>query len=341
LIYLLRNDPKGQERLEALRSQFDDPAIRDANVQSIEGQRVSVGNLQNACLSYPFLAAKRLVVVTGLVARLQADSKRPARASAARKRLTKADSPGQEEQAFADILPQIPDHTDLALVEPTAWREGTPFLRQLARVSAEIVRPLRPNELPGWIQQRIKDKRGAIAPETAHRLADWIGSDLQALDQDLEKLVVFAGGNPITWDMVEALVASAKEANIFTLVDRAAEGNARAALREMHRLLAEGSPVQIISMLSRQFRLMMLWKEQLGGGVRPVTIAQTLGLRDFVAEKLGRQAGRYSISQIEAIYGQIVQIDLASKTSQGDTIAALETLIVELALKRPVFPVVH
>jgi DNA polymerase III subunit delta len=169
----------------------------------------------------------------------------------------------------------------------------------------------------------------------AKRLAGWVEDDVSALNQDIEKLLVYSGDDEIAWSAIELLVPSAHEAKIFSLIDLVVEGNATVALKEMHRILSEGgSPVWVLTMLARQFRMLLLLKERILEGARPSLAATEVGFRSFVIDKAVTQVARYSVAQLDTIYRRLVDIDLANKTSRSTLEVDLETLITELAMKR-------
>ncbi|MCL4371227.1 MAG: DNA polymerase III subunit delta [Chloroflexi bacterium] len=330
MIYLLLEDPRGAERLARIRAGLGDPSLRESNTSTLDGQRTTPAEVRNACLAFPFLAPSRLVVVRGLLARFQPKERPKGGGRPGRSNGEKAKG---LEQEFAAALREVPEHTDLVLLEAAPWREQGLLVKALQELKAEVLRPLRPDELPAWIRQRVEAKGGRISPQAAGRLAGMIGDDLQSLDGELDKLVTFAGEGAITWDDVQLLVSAAQEANIFALVDRVAEGNARGALQELHRLLADGMALpQIMTMVSRQFRLLLLWRELRSAGVQEYAARQQLRLADFVAQKVSRQAARYSLEQLEELYRRLVEIDLRWKTGQADPLVALEVFISEVAL---------
>src|SRR6185312_7633712 len=87
-------------------------------------------------------------------------------------------------------------------------------------------------------------------------------SDARILDQNLEKLVAYAGDERIGSQAVRALVAESREASVFELVDAVGQRERYAALAAYRSLLAEDvSPIYILVMLTRQIRLLLLARE--------------------------------------------------------------------------------
>jgi DNA polymerase-3 subunit delta len=84
-------------------------------------------------------------------------------------------------------------------------------------------------------------------------------------------------------------------------------------------------------MIVRQFRLLIQMKELAGAGVRPAEAARQLHVPTFVAEKLARQARAFSMPQLEAIYRELLALDVAIKSGEREPEIALDTFVAGLA----------
>jgi DNA polymerase III subunit delta len=87
-------------------------------------------------------------------------------------------------------------------------------------------------------------------------------------------------------------------------------------------------------MVIRQFRLLLQAREMLDERATVPDVQNALGLHEFVAQKVCNQAGRFSMPVLEIIYHKLLEIDEGAKTSQVSLDLALDTLIVELMLKK-------
>jgi len=95
-------------------------------------------------------------------------------------------------------------------------------------------------------------------------------------------------------------------------------------------LLADGEPpLKLISMITSQVRSLLLVKELAQKGLRVAQISSTLGIVPFVAEKALRQVGKFSTSQLEASYRQLLETDAALKRSRMTPEMALDLLVVQ------------
>ena len=150
---------------------------------------------------------------------------------------------------------------------------------------------------------------------------------------EIDKLVTHAGGaRPVRESDVEELVAEVREANIFQMVDEVASHNGRAALDRLHTLLDKGeSPIYVLSMVTRQFRMLLQVKEMSAGGATQGEMQSKLQMHPFVLDKIGGQARGFTLDRLEAIYRRLADVDTGIKRGRTEPVVALDMLVVELA----------
>ncbi|OGO39832.1 MAG: hypothetical protein A2Z04_00610 [Chloroflexi bacterium RBG_16_57_9] len=130
------------------------------------------------------------------------------------------------------------------------------------------------------------------------------------------------------------MVNSVREASVFEMVDAIAARDRRRALNLLHELLDDGQPpLYLLTMIVRQFRILMQLRELSAQGEGPEAIRARLGLHPFVVEKGLRQARNFSLAQLDTIYDSLLVTDTAIKTGQSDPILALDLLIASLTEK--------
>ncbi len=316
------------ETLARLKAQMGDPAMAELNTTLLDGRSLTLGELQQACDSLPFLSDRRLVIVNNYLTRLGgrgASRSSSGKGGAERTTLT----------ALADYLPTMPDTARLIFVEDETLPKTHPILRLAEKHPAGKVYtfdgPGR-GELSGWIIKRVEHKGASIERSAADALATAVGDDLRLLDSELDKLAIYVGdARPITIADVDLLVPYAGEANVFAMVDAIGRRDGRIALRLLHKLLDENAaPLYLLSMIVRQFRILIQVKELSAQGLAISTIAKRAGLHPFVAEKAQRQAMNFSMGQLELVYARLLETDLAIKTGRMGDVLALDTLVAAL-----------
>jgi DNA polymerase III subunit delta len=300
------NSHSQREALAQKQAELGDPAMLSLNTTQFEAN-VSLAQLRQTCDSMPFLAEKRLVIVHNLLN-------------------SKADFIAE----LAGYLPQLPETTRLFFLEETKLLATHPLIKLAESSDKGHVRLYeRPEgvQLERWVRQRVESKGGKISPRALHMLTLNAGNDLQLLDNEIEKLVLYrlADGSAIKAEDVALLCPHVAEANIFNLVDALGQMNGRLAAQLLQQKVNEGmEPFQLFAMFIRQFRLLIQVKELADAGHRPPEIAKTLRLHGFVAGKLHQQCQRFSMAQLEQIYDHLLEIDLGVKTGRTEIVTALE-----------------
>jgi DNA polymerase-3 subunit delta len=312
----------------------DDPAMADLNTTNLDGSRLTMGELRHACDTIPFMAERRMVIVLGLLGRL---------APGARGKGERA-SQGEEpawRRAFLDelvaYLPVLPPTTRLIFVEEKALSPSHPVLKLIKAEGkkgggfAKLFQPPKEGELPNWIRRHARANGGEIDREAAKLLAMLIGSDLRLLDQETEKLLLYAEGRPVNAQDVLALVSRAREVNIFDLVDCVGRRETDRALQLLHHMLDDQeAPLYLLTMLARQIRILIQVSELRSQGLKQQEIVSQLGLHPFVVKKTLAQASNFSMDQLLEAHRRLVETDWSIKTGNIDDELALDMLVVNL-----------
>jgi DNA polymerase-3 subunit delta len=311
-----------------------DPMMAELNTSLLEGKRITMGELRHACDSIPFMADRRLVIVHGLLNRLFSRSRsedEPAAGGA------ESDSKRAFLSDLAGYLINLPPTTRLFFVEDTTLPPSHPILK-LARQEEKNKRGFvlyykqpKDDELPNWVRKQVQTRGGTISHEAVTMLAALVGSDLRALDQELEKLLLYAGQRQITAQDVLSLVSRARETSIFDLVDCVGRREPDRALLLLHHMLdEEAAPLYLLSMLARQIRILIEVSELRDQGLVAKDIAARLKMHPFVIRKGLAQSRNFTMPQLEAAHERVVATDWAIKTGQSEDVLALDMLIVAL-----------
>ena len=324
MIYLLygADDYSIHKELESIKHGLGDAENLSSNTVQMEGSRLTTDELRLAVESLPFFGEKRLVLVRGLLDRFEKASKRETAGGA------KKDSTGLAD--FALVLKSAPPSTVAVLIDG-ALKKAAPLVKEFAG-AAEVrhFAPLSQHRVAGWVKQHAKKLGTAISDEASALLAELVGPNLWALSSELEKLSLMAAGRRIEAADVSMAVAASREAGIFEMVDAVVEGRTGDAQKLLQALLRDGeSPGRILSMIARQLRLIVRTKSMQESGRSASFIQTRLGLQDFAMRRTLNQAKRFDFAMLKRLYSQMVDTDLAIKTSRYDEELAITLLVAE------------
>ncbi|MCK6579175.1 MAG: DNA polymerase III subunit delta [Anaerolineae bacterium] len=326
LLYLFHGDDdlRIDEAVEALIGPWRREPNGDLNTTDLDGMTASAGEVIAAASAYPFLAARRVVVVRGMLAWI-------ARKGA-------GDTGKKAVELLENELPGLPDYARLLFVERAALSESHKILKLSAAQPIGSVRFFAvPDDSTDWIIRRAKQVYNTvIEPQAAAALASVTPGDPRRADNELIKLTAYVDGRAITESDVALLTPYVSEASMFAMVDALAEGRTRQASHLLHKLLEQQGedPFGMYGMVARQFRLLLLTKEHFAAGGGSNMLAEAIGQKKFVADKLARQSRAFELTDLEEVYRQIGEYDFQIKTGQIGIELALDLLIAGLAARR-------
>ncbi len=335
------------EFLAELKNNLGDASILEINTTVLDGRRIALSEIIHACDAIPFMGDKRLVIVDGLLAHLS-DVKKD---KGSKKSRETGSGNGPEEpntqhfpllQELTQYLGRLPDTTVLVFLENQTIPGNHP-LRALCQASSPKgnIREFRsfsaskkdgPGQLAQWIKERAKSKGIGLSSDALKLLATYVGYDLRLLDQELDKLGAYASGTgKVSAAEVRQLVTYVREADIFEMVDALGRRDIREATILLHRMLDEGkAPLYLLTMIVRQFRIMIQVKELSALGSSIPESSRQLGLHEFVIQKGLAQARNFSFGQLSDIYDSLAEFDSAIKSGRIGDILALDLFIAEI-----------
>lgn len=332
-IYLFHGEDElsSHEAVQGLVARMKDSPLWEYNVASFEGEKLVLSDLMTLCLSLPFMADKRLVVVTNLITRLGDSGRDGGRDEPKQERAPRGSKKALLE-GLLEFLPSVPEFCRLVFLEEQLIPEKDPILQAIRNLGG-YVKAHRLEE-PGvtlWIRSRVSKIGCKISPEAVDELAAAVGPNARLLNSEMVKLATYCQDRAISKEDVRELVPDARKANVFAMVDAVGLRQPEAAVRELRKLLSEGDhPLRVVAMVVRQFRLLIQVKELSEAGASQDEIARKAGAPFRAVPNLRQQARNFSFQQLERAYRQLLDYDLQVKTGAREPEAALELLIADL-----------
>ena len=181
-----------------------------------------------------------------------------------------------------------------------------------------------------WAKGRLQSMNVTIDEQALNQLVALVGTDLQTLNSEVEKLAnaAFNDGR-ITRELVNALIGRSRELSNFDLGNQLVAGDRKRAMQTLHRLLEDDVPeVMLLGLIASNYHKLAVAKELLNRGARDEVVRMVPSFRrnEFLAT-LQKSSSEKLASGIK----KIAAADLAIKTSQGTPRLQLEFLVSELS----------
>ncbi|MCL2616360.1 MAG: DNA polymerase III subunit delta [Defluviitaleaceae bacterium] len=311
-LYLLFGEERYLVRLyEAkLRDAIVPPAFEAMNMDIFEGKAVRVEDIEIRATTLPFMCERRLLIVreSGLFAAGRKD----------------------ESERIAEFFKHLPPDTVIVFVEDDVDKRSKAYKQAAANgLAVEFSTPSE-NELVAWVSRQFKEQGKSIMPQNAATLLRYVAFDMYAAASEVAKLSAYIGSAAdIAAADIEAVCVKSVEARIFELVDAVANKDAPKALERLDNLLAaKESPLMVIVMIARQFRIMLMCKECAAQGLGTEATAAATGLRSFVVSAALKQSRGFDEASLINALQDCAETDNRIKTGKIQDRLGVEMLIV-------------
>jgi DNA polymerase III subunit delta len=171
-----------------------------------------------------------------------------------------------------------------------------------------------------------------LEPAAARLLVDRMGTSPLRLQQELERLALWAGdGGEVVAADLEAMIADTSEAAVWSLSDALLERDAATALRIAERLTDQGENVTgLIYGLASRLRGACIAAAQLEEGVPPKQVESSLKMHPYAAKQLVTRLGSTDVAGLRGATEALADLELWCRggADYGDELA------LTLALRR-------
>lgn len=306
---------RAKQKIDAIINKFQEKIDASGhNVDRLDGSTMNLDDFFNSVRTIGFLAPKKLIIIKNIFEN---------------KNLT------NWQDDIIKFLKTLNDSADENYI--VFWETSKPDSRKKLYKTlnkfkyVEEFNDLNPSQLNNWVIKNIKTKNKDIDKDALVLLIASVGNNLWQLDQEINKLTNYTKQDIIDKKLVSDLVKAKIDDNIFTLVDALGNKNIALAQKMIDEQLSNGvSPQYILSMVIRQFRLIIKAKALSQKVKYSGALAQTLKIPNLVAEKALSQSKLYEMDKLKKIYQQLLMLDQKFKTTANQEKILFAKMINEL-----------
>ena len=277
------------------------------NYAYYEGKGINPGELIDLAETMPFFAERRLIVVEN-------------------SGFFKTASP-----ELADYVKNMPETACFLFVEQEGDKRGRLYkaVKEKGRVAELGIQDEK--TLLYWIAGNMKREGKKIRESSARYLISRVGTDMENLEQEMEKLFSYTlGREEITPQDIDAICTGHITNQIFAMVDAVAARQQRKALDLYYDLLAlKEPPMRILYLVTRQFKLLLEVGDMVRRGYDKSRIAGEAKLHPFVAGKCMQQCRAFSEKDLRGILEEAADIEEKVKTGRLMDRMGVELFIVK------------
>lgn len=326
ILFLYGEDSyRSRQKLNELKNKFNNEVDKLGNsLQVLEGEKITVDKINEAISAGSLFASKRMVVIENIFS-------------------------NKSKTILDDLSNYVKKHRDNENII-IFWDETdgkgigrTKLFRTLKGLKfVQDFKYLSNTECINWVKDEAEKRGAKISQTVAYNLTSLFNNDLWRLSNELDKLICYCKSKAqdlgitdttieITKGDLDILVTGSVEGNIFALTDAISTKNKNQAMNLLENELAAGvADVYLLTMVIRQFKIMLQVRQALDLGHSSKKIIGDLKLHPFVVQKSSNQVKNFSIDVLKNIFNKLVEIDHKIKTGKSEIKCELSLMIANL-----------
>ena len=230
-----------------------------------------------------------------------------------------------------NYVDNIPDSTILIFVESLVDKRNKLYKRVKENGYVCECAIQNRSTLSTWVLQKLKKDDKKITKQNMDYLLDNLGSDMNSISCELEKLINYLGDrNVVEKENIDAVCHSEITGKIFEMVDAIGYKNQEKAMQMYYDLIAtREAPMKILYMLTRQFNILYQIKELDNQRMSLSEIANRTKLQSFIVKKSLGQCENFSLGTLKRAVSNCTSLEEAIKTGNINDKMAVELIIIK------------
>jgi DNA polymerase-3 subunit delta len=299
-----------------LRAQLTSELVSDLGLEEFRSSR-DLDAIARSLATPPFLAIRRLVMVWD-----------PPQLPGRTRSTKKVGQPATEVAQLATVLASRLETTAVVVVVRALLGDGSSLVRAVKSQGGEVRSLRRPKgrELQRYVESRISERRLHLGRAVVARLVDIARQHLGQLDQELEKLELFASGaGQVSDSDALLLVPPSPPTELYHLTNSLFEapGQVGERLDELSRR-PDVQPPMVVGALARVFRELISFAD-------PRDCDRWRDLAPWSEQRLRSHLERSGEPRLRRWLVQLAQLDWSTRTGAIDAQEGLDLLLAGMA----------
>ncbi|OPJ55594.1 DNA polymerase III subunit delta [Alkalithermobacter paradoxus] len=298
----------------------------DFNFSVMDGKEINLDTLIGSVETFPFMDERKIIIVKDF--ELLKGKKR--------------NFSNEDEEELIRYFSNMPQTSTLIFIVYGDIDKRKKIVKEIQSNGLLVnCDKLRGNDLLKWADKKFKNYKSIIDyKELIYFLSvqDYENKNstktLSDLENEIIKISSFVGReNKVTKEIIDELSTKKVDNDIFKLIEAIGNKNCTLGVKILNDIISEGeSSLMVLSMIARQFRIIMQCKELQVKGYSSKIIAQKLGLHPYVVTKALKQSDVFDESAIVKTLNECIQTDFCIKNGLIKDKIALEMLITSLCI---------
>ncbi len=301
----LKNDIENK-----LKKAIISPDSEMMNFDLFQESNVDVQKIKDACETFPFMSDFRMIIV----------------------RESELFTTGKkyETEKMAEYIKNISKTTVIIFTEKKVDKRN-----KLFKVVSDVgycaeCKNLSEKDMITWIGKLACKKGLSMSSDVIRYFVRSTGSNMNLAVTEMQKLSDYIEKGQVSTEDIDNICTKPLEVKIFDMVAAIGNKDVKSALDIYNNMIfMKESPLMILSMIARQFRLILQSKYLQEKGFYKTDIAKEIGQREFVVSNCLSQGRNFKKTTLMKALEDCLQCDVDIKTGKIQDVIGVETLILK------------
>jgi DNA polymerase-3 subunit delta len=275
----------------------------DLGLERVDAEEASFERLKESLVGLPFLADKKLVVMTSI------------------------ETNKELLENFEHIINAVPESTDVILVISKLDKRAKYY--KFLQKNTEFIEYGDQDEqsLSRWLVEQAKKAGGTLSTQDSSYMIQRLGTNQAILAKELDKLMLFNPG--ITRESIDQQTEAQPQSTVFELMDAAFAGNHKKALKlydEQRKLKVE--PLAILGMIAWQLHILAIVAT--AKDKQPGEVAKEAKIHPFVVNKSKGLLQHLGYPKLKELISHALELDVRLKSQAMEPDDALKHFLLSI-----------
>lgn len=198
---------------------------------------------------------------------------------------------------------------------------------------AEEFTTLKTDDMIKFVVKTVNDRGLKISNNNASYLVFNSLNKMENILTEIDKLTSYKLSGEITKEDIDTLLSKSLEVRIFELVEKIGQKDSKGSIEIFNNMiLVKESPIMILTMIGRQFKILLLCKTLLENGLSAEQIAVKTKLHPFAVKKTLTATKNFKKLTLYNALFDCVETDEKIKTGKIKDTIGVETIILKYTM---------
>lgn len=280
------------------------------NLDVFQEKKIEWLKISAACETVPFMNDFRLIIVKDSELFVQGNK--------------------ENSEKLAEYVKNIPDSSVLIFLEDKVDKRGKLYKSVSTNGTSVECKVPSEKEMMTWVGKIAEEKGLKIKGSVISYFIRNINTGMEAVFAEIEKLSAYIGKGVVSEKDIDDICIKSLEVRIFNMVDAIGNKKTQTALDIYNNMiLMKESPLMILAMIARQFRLILQSKYLSEKGVYKADIARKINQREFVVAQCLAQSKNFKKKVLLQALEDCLECDINIKTGKINDKLGVEMIIMK------------